>query len=187
MRAIVTALVAAFFICGPAQAEWKITKDHWGEADEAGFSQFVQGIGESACSAPKECFRDPSNPYRDSDPKELLLDGDCADFVYQLRAYYAWKNGLPFAHALAISPQEGSAGDMRWNAHGNKIVARRGVLSWRPGFDAAEMLSQLGDHVSSAMFRVAPEFDRGFNASDFYSPKIQRGSIPPPSTTSMPT
>jgi hypothetical protein len=179
MRAIVAALAAAFVIAGPAKAEWKITKDHWNAADESGFSQFVQAIGESDCSTPKECFRDSSNPYRGSDPADLTLDGDCADFVYQLRGYYAWKNGLPFAHALAISPQEGSAGDMRWNAKGNKIVARRGVLSWRPGFNPAEMLSQLGDHVSSAMFRVAPEFDRGFNASDFYSPKIAKGSIRP--------
>jgi hypothetical protein len=179
MRAIVAALVAAFFIACPAWAEWKITKDHWSQDDEAGFSRFVQAIGESTCSTPKECFRDASNPYRDSDPPNLTLDGDCADFVYQLRGYYAWKNGLPFGHALAISPREGSAGDMRWNAKGNKIVARRGVLTWRPGFDPAQMLSQLGDHVSSAMFRVAPEFDRGFGTSDFYSPKIAKGSIRP--------
>ena len=181
MRAIVAALVSAFVFGGlsEASAEWKITKDHWSQEDEEGFSRFVEAIGESDCQTPKECFKDASNPYRDSDPGDLLLDGDCADFVYQLRGYYAWKNGLPFAHSLALSPQEGSAGDMRFNANGNKIVAWRGFLSWRPGFNAAEMLNQLGDHVSSATFRVAPNSDRGFGVSDFYTPKIARGSIRP--------
>jgi hypothetical protein len=181
MRAGVTALVGVFLSLSAAEAsaEWRITNDHWSAVDEAGFGAFDQAFGESDCKTPEACFESDRNPYRDSDPKSMVLDGDCADFVYQLRGYYAWKNGLPFAHALAITPREGSVGDLRFNAKGNMIVARRNVLAWRPGFNPAEMLSTIGDHVSSATFRVSHEFDQGFNASDFYSPKIQRSSIKP--------
>lgn len=181
MRCGWMALAAGILFAGSleANAEWKITKDHWSAEDEIGFGQFVQALGESDCKTPEECFESDRNPYRASDPKSMVLDGDCADFVYQLRGYYAWKNGLPFAHALALSPREGSVGDLRFNANGNTIVARRFILAWRPGFNPAEMLSSLGDHVSSATFRVSPEDDRGFGASDFYSPRITRDSIKP--------
>ena len=178
MRVLIAALVALFAITASAKAEssWKITKDHWDASDEIGFGKFIAGFGESICSNPISCFRSEANPYRFTDPPELVLNGDCADFIYQLRWYYAWKNGLPFSHALAVTPRTGSTGDLRFNAKGNMVVARR-ILAWYEEFDAVQAMIALGDRVSTANFRVSPEFDRGFTASDFYSPKIDKASI----------
>lgn len=181
MRAIVAAFVGLCVLAGSAQAEttWKIKKDHWDASDEEGFSKFVQALGESGCSTTQDCFENHLNPYRDSDPPNLRLDGDCADLPYQMRAYYAWKNGLPFSYAVGVSPRQGSQGDLRFNTKGNKVVARRDVLPWAGGFSTVGMLNAIGDSVSSATFRVSHEFDEGPTVSDFYSPKIQRGSIRP--------
>jgi hypothetical protein len=181
MRALVAAFVGLMVLAGSAEAAtaWKITKDHWSEEDEKGFSEFVTALGESGCSTTEDCFENHLNPFRDSDPNSLVLDGDCADLPYQMRAYYAWKNGLPFSYAVGVSPRQGSAGDLRFNTKGNKVVARRDVLPWAGGFNAISFLHSIGDAVSSATFRVSHEFDSGASVSDFYSPKIQKGSIRP--------
>lgn len=180
MRAIFAALVGIFAATASAQADtsWKITKDHWDAQDEVGFGKFVAGFGESKCSTPYSCFRSAANPYRFTDPPELVLSGDCADFIYQMRWYYAWKNGLPFSHALAVTPRTGSMGDLRFNAKGNMVVARR-ILAWYEEFNPVSALIDIGSRVSTANFRVSPEFDRGFTASDFYSPRIDKTSITP--------
>ena len=88
MRVFLAALVCVGFAASPAAASgtWKITKDHWDASDEEGFGKFVAGFGESDCKDPASCFKSAANPYRDTDPPELKMDGDCADFVYQLRA-----------------------------------------------------------------------------------------------------
>ena len=100
MRVVFAALVGLAFAAGSAGAatgSWRITKDHWDAADEEGFGKFVAMFGESDCKDPASCWKSAANPYRDTDPPELKMDGDCADFIYQMRAYYAWKNGLPFS------------------------------------------------------------------------------------------
>ena len=127
MRWWLSILCILALLIGPASAKatWKITKDHWDADDEVRFGQFVAGFGESSCATPAECFTSTANPYRESDPPELKMDGDCADFVYQLRAYFAWKNGLPFSYPLYVMSRSGPTPDFRFTDAGNQVVADR--------------------------------------------------------------
>jgi surface antigen len=177
------ALVAAVLLIVATQAahaadglSWKITKDHWTAEDEQRFGAFVVGFGESDCKDPAACFKSAANPYRNTDPPDMRMDGDCADFIYQLRAYFAWKNGLPFSYPLFVASRSGPTPDFRFSDAGNMIVARL-QLEWQPEADPAKLLLALRGTVSTAMFRVEHTYDTGFSASDFYSPKIDRGAI----------
>ena len=180
MRAIIAVFLGIVFAAGAAHAgaSWKITKDHWDAGDERRFGEFVAGFGEHTCATPEACFKSTANPYRDTDPPELSMDGDCADFIYQLRAYFAWKNGLPFSYSLYAMSRSGPAEDLRFTDGGNMIVARL-QLEWQSATDPVKLLGDLRGTVSTAMFRVEHVYDRGFSASDFYSPKIEKGAIKP--------
>ncbi|MEQ1755570.1 MAG: hypothetical protein ABL973_15725 [Micropepsaceae bacterium] len=161
-----------------ASGSWKITKDHWDTDDETRFGQFVAGFGEHTCATPSDCFRSSANPYRDSDPPDLRMDGDCADFIYQLRAYFAWKNGLPFSYPLYVMSRSGPTPDFRFTDAGNQVVARL-QLEWQASTDPAKLLLDIRGTVSTAMFRIEHTFDTGYSASDFYSPRIKRNAIRP--------
>jgi len=181
MRVVLAALVGFAFAVGSADAAgtWKITKDHWDASDEEGFGKFVAGFGESDCKDPASCWKSTANPYRDTDPPELKMDGDCADFIYQMRAYYAWKNGLPFSYELYTIPRTWKkSDDDRFSDAGNMVMARLQV-EWQADANPVHLLRELRGIVSTASFRIEDTFDTGYQASDFYSPKIARGSIKP--------
>ena len=180
MRAIIAGLLGVLFAgqAAASAASWKITKDHWDQSDEDRFGQFVAGFGEHDCTTPEACFKSTANPYRDTDPPELNMDGDCADFIYQLRAYFAWKNGLPFSYSLYVMPRLGPAPDNRFSDGGNTIAARL-QIEWQADADPVRLMDELRWTVSTAMFRVEHVYDRGFQASDFYSPNIEKGAIRP--------
>jgi hypothetical protein len=169
------ALLAALILCLTglaAQAEpWRIVKDHWDAADEAGFSRFVTAIGDSGCSSSQSCLRDPANPWRGSDRGFLDIDVDCAKLPYLLRAYYAWKNGLPFSYV------DGVAGS-RFGHTANRIVSRAGVIDHGGGIDAPAAIRTLLDNVYSGTYRTDAAHESAI-ASDFYSPALAPGSIRP--------
>ena len=178
MKKIIAGWLTSLLLMSGAQAGtgWKITKDHWDAADEERFGAFVTAFGDSTCSNPAECFRSSANPYRDTDPPELKMDGDCADFIYQMRAYFAWKNGLPFSYPLYVMSRSGPTPDFRFSDAGNQIVARL-QLEWQADTDPAKLLLDMRGTVSTAMFRIEHTFDAGYSASDFYSPRIKPGAI----------
>lgn len=159
----------------PASGAWTITKSKWTAADEKGFGDFVKALGHSSCDNTVECLRSPANPYRDSDPKNLRFLADCADFPYMLRAYYAWKNGLPFGYVNGVS---GKGSDIRFYGGGNRPSSRRDLVDHGGGMNAVQLLHDIHVDVSTATYRTNPAFDDGV-LSDFYSPKIQPGTIRP--------
>ena len=130
MRTMRTALVIAisFLFCtmaAPAVAKpWRIIKEQWSAADEQGFGAFVAALGETNCSSSESCLRNPANPYRHTDQAFIDIDVDCAKLPYLLRAYYAWKNGLPFSYVDAVS---GEGGDLRYT--GRRTGRCRGTTS----------------------------------------------------------
>jgi hypothetical protein len=156
-----------------APTAWRITHPEWTQADEKGFGEFIRSIAESGCSTTVECMRGPGNPFRDSDPKSLTFEADCAKWVYMLRAYYAWKNGLPFSYASGIA---GRGDDFRFTGAGNRITARRDLVDRGTGLAAVPILMDIHEQVSSATYRTDAA-QAGPILSDFYSPKIQPGSI----------
>jgi hypothetical protein len=171
-------LVSIFFVLGSGMAEakpWRIVKDQWSAADEAGFGAFVQALGETNCSSSESCLRNPANPYRNTDQAFLDIDVDCAKLPYLLRAYYAWKNGLPFSYVDAVS---GKGGDLRYTKTANRAVSRQDLTDHGNGIDAPRKIAEVLSSVFSGTYRTDARESRGI-LSDFYSPALQPGSIHP--------
>jgi hypothetical protein len=175
MRKWAGAVLGLCVILSAAHAEgtWRITKDHWSAADEEGFSRFVAAIGASNCSSSQSCLRDPANPFRASDQRFLDIDTDCAKWPYLLRAYYAWKNGLPFSFVDGIS----GSGDQKHNG-GNRPVSRRAFIDRGEGINGAAAVREVIDTVSSATYRGDVTRSEGV-LSDFYAPALKPGVIRP--------
>ena len=97
-------ILALCLVAGPSWAAeaWRVTKSEWSAADEQGYSAFIQRIGEDGCETPDDCINSDANPYRGTDGRGINFNADCADLVYMLRAYYAWKNGLPFTYITGV-------------------------------------------------------------------------------------
>ncbi len=174
--AAVLILIAALGGAGSAHAaSWRIVKDHWSEADEKGFGDFVQALGETNCSSSESCLRNAANPYRKSDQAFLDIDVDCAKLPYMLRAYYAWKNGLPFSFVDGLS---GQGGDLRYTKTANRATSRHDFTDHGGGINAPEAIRGLLSTVYSGTYRTDAGEKRGV-LSDFYSPALQPGSIHP--------
>ncbi|HWU26553.1 MAG TPA: hypothetical protein VN154_09150 [Rhizomicrobium sp.] len=158
----------------PAQpGPWRITKTEWGKTDEDGFGEFVRRIAESGCDTTISCMQSAANFYHDSDPPSFLFHADCAKWAYMLRAYYASKNGLPFSYVDLIT---GAGDDLRYTSTSNLALERRDIVDSGTGIDTVSVLNELHDKVWTATYRM----DAAAQApvlQDFYSPKIQPGSI----------
>jgi hypothetical protein len=98
---------------GPHAAEgslWPI-RNTWSRATENLYSAWIAKLfdapldAEPSWKAWHEVLRDPSRNFlfnylgRNEDNVTLSLRPDCADFVYFLRAYFAYKVGLPFGYS----------------------------------------------------------------------------------------
>ncbi|MBW8709304.1 MAG: hypothetical protein JF627_08620 [Alphaproteobacteria bacterium] len=167
------ALLSSYPALAAPPSPWRITQTEWTEANETGFGDFVRGIAESGCTTTAECMRSSANPYRASDPPGLEFHMDCAKWAYTLRAYYAWKNGLPFSYVNAIS---GNGSDIRFSKQGNRVLSRRDLVDHGSGLPIAATFSDIRDNVYSATYRIDASQSIGLQP-DFYSPKIQPGSI----------
>src|SRR5205085_8771836 len=103
--ALMLSIWGAFPGAAAADSTWRILRDHWTPQDEENFSRFVAAIGETDCSSAQSCLRNDANPYRDGDKAFKDVDADCAKWPYLLRAYFAWKNGLPFSYVDSVNGQ----------------------------------------------------------------------------------
>ena len=149
--------------------------DHWTDADERGYGEFITAIGESGCRTVNSCLHSPANPFRASDPEGIEFRSDCADLPYVLRAYFAWKRGLPFSYESDVSPR-GHTRDIRYTAKGNQVVSRQDVLT--DSSSGYAMLEAVRDAVSSASYRIHPDLETPM-MPDMYSPAITAKSIRP--------
>jgi hypothetical protein len=156
---------------------WRILRTTWTERDEKGYEEFIQLIGESGCRSVHACLTGAvSNPlYRASNPAGMTFYADCADLPYMLRAYFAWKNGLPFSYSTAVTPI-GYSRDIRYTAQGNLISTRRDLVEG--DLDGRKALPQIVGTISSAHYRYPPNYT-GKLLPDHYPVKIARDSIKP--------
>jgi len=182
---VTLALLFSVMILGsmvaPASAgtfPWRITKDHWSAADEKGYEDFVAGLGAADCWTIDACLKSSANPYRHTDPRVKFLM-DCADVPYFLRAYYAWKNGLPFGWESAMQSTDGPRGDIRYSSGGNRIVGRSMIPATASGVSALPRLYEIINTVSTAMYRRNSMTESKRYFSDTYSPAITRKAIRP--------
>ena len=158
-----------------SSAEYVIRFDHWTDQDERDFGEFVQSIGDSGCPTVDACLKGPWNPFRASDPPGVRFYSDCAQFPYVLRAYFAWKRGLPFSYESGVAVR-GGGGDARYSAQGNVVTARTDVRTG--GTTGPQLLSELQRAISTASYRMHPDTDNPI-PPDFYSPQLSSKSIRP--------
>jgi hypothetical protein len=113
---------------------------------------------------------DDAQPQRD---KPVVIQPDCADLPYFLRAYFAYKMGLPFGYS---SCTRGGGGQpphcLKWHSN---IEKGRGA-----GRDAAEAFGEflrvnVADTVHSGTGRTRAEGDEG----DYYAVKTTLESLRP--------
>ncbi|MEQ8266713.1 MAG: hypothetical protein RH982_05915 [Parvibaculum sp.] len=159
-------------------ARWRITKERWTASDEKAWQDFVAALGATDCWTFDECIKSAANPYRHTDPKTRFYV-DCADMPYVLRAYFAWKNGLPFAWQSAMQSADGPGTDIRYSVGGNVVVGRDSVPRTASGVNAIPVLHTLVNVVSTAMFRRNAVSDDAHMFSDTYSPRLDREAIVP--------
>jgi surface antigen len=147
-------------------------RDSWSDADERGFIEFIQALGNSRCGTIDRCMKSAANPFAKTDPPGVYFAADCADLPYFLRGYYAWKRGLPFSYISAVSPR-GATRDIRYTSSGNTIASRRDVLTGST--TGRQLLVDLRNNISSAMFRLHPDME----GTDLYPVRIDRKSLKP--------
>ncbi len=175
---LVLGLALSFTAATAASAQpepWRITKTEWTAADEKGFGDFIAAIARSGCTTTVSCMRSAANYYHESDPGSFEFHADCAKWVYMLRAYYASKNGLPFSY---VSHIRGDGDDLRFTRTSNEALARRDLIDTGDGIVTVPALKLLHNEVWTATYRMNPA-DETPVEQDFYSPKIQPGSIRP--------
>jgi hypothetical protein len=167
---------------------WKITKTSWSTQDEKSYQEFIQSIGEAIgsrkCNTVTSCMNSSANSYRKSDPEGLAYRADCADFPYFLRAYFAWKNGLPFSLAIEMDLRNvpGNEGrDIRYSPYGNVVDERYAMTADNGQMkNALFILNKLiPNSVSSANFRTHYANDSVDLFTDQYPVQISRDSIQP--------
>lgn len=150
----------------------RVTRDSWSDADERGYMEFVQALGEARCNTVDRCMKSAANPFAKSDPPGVYWAADCADLPYFLRAYYAWKRGLPFSYISAVAPR-GATRDIRYTARGNEIASRRDLTTGSA--NGPQLMEDLRNGISSAMFRLHPDME----GTDLYPVRIDRKALKP--------
>lgn len=185
-------LVFGFLIqaCHPVIAQnvapWRVLKTSWSVQDEKNFQSFVQVIGQAVenkkCRSVSECLTSSINPYYPSDPKGLRYYADCADFPYYLRAYFAFKNGLPFSMATSMKLRNvpGNRGEIRYSAYGNDVSSKFSTVSNGSSFpDAILFLNQTVPYqTNSGNFRTFYKGnDTGDLFTDFYPVRLDRNGV----------
>lgn len=171
---VILLLLTALARVVPAHADsfYVVRSDHWSEADEQGWRDFIAAVGGSDCATLDACLKGPANPFRGSDRPDFVFQSDCADLPYVLRFYYAWKRGLPFSFVSDLRAL-GPSRDIRYSAGGNAVAARFDVPSGT--MSGYAVIQKMRDATSSASYRMHPASEDG----DFYPAAIEPGSIRP--------
>jgi hypothetical protein len=169
---------------GRVTGAWAVTRD-WSRATENLFSAWIEHLfddpldAEPSWHALHEVTRDPARNFLhdhlalgEDDERGLRLEPDCADFPYFLRAYFAWKLGLPFGYS-ECSPGGGTGPPRcgRWHSQLEKSVARGSPLQRMQLL----LARRVADTVQSSAGRTPADDDR----SDFYPIALTRDALRP--------
>ena len=177
-----------------------VTKTTWTEKDEEQFGKFVTGMAKAVeakkCNSVRSCFQNvEANPYAVTDPKTLVLYADCGIFPYVLRAYFAFKNHLPFETVTnsvilnrPYSSEVSEALDEQLKIaegetapYGNQIESRDVKSNAdRPGEERNFQIysGQIVDFISTRIYRVGP-LTPNHDQTDLYPVSLDRKGIRP--------
>jgi hypothetical protein len=185
---------------------WKVKKTSWSAQDESTYSQFIKKLGNSKCNTVDKCLAGNDNILRTEEDMLFTHYSDCADFPYYLRAYFAYKQNLPFsmvssvdqapftdkqraetdAERARILAEKGQAevdkynarvSDERYSRNGNIPTGRSNVPASNGSLrDFSVYGPRIIDTISSGTMRMLNGAG-GYVESDFYSPKVIAQSI----------
>jgi hypothetical protein len=169
----------------PTTAVWE-NKRVWDRATESFYSAWIEALFDAP---PEESFshpsmapilRDPKRNFfyghlglREDDPKNKQVptaEPDCADLPYYLRAYFAWKMGLPFGMRdcdrgnASRPPRCGVLID-----NGQPAETKEALTSFR------KFMRQLANKVHSGSGRTALADEQ----ADLYPVKLTRAALRP--------
>ncbi len=159
---------------------WEVTR-RWNAKMEALYAVFVEALFDHPWrDAPTwtgltPLIRDPKRNllygfFAPDEEQEIRLTPDCADLPYMLRAYFAWKLGLP--HAF----RECSRAD---DEHPVRCKNLRGHYAYThddsPALDFHHYAHQVKGRVHSSTVRTLPDDDD----TDYYPVPLRRETLPP--------
>jgi hypothetical protein len=166
------ASAAAVGIDAPTAVSWRVRRA-WTDAAEREYGNFVATIGQAVaagrCHTLSRCLNNPAiNPLHEAGSRPLRFRADCADTPYTLRAYFAYRKGLPFAYMRAV---RGHGHDRRYL----QDAQPDGVRLWTEFSTPRHLIESIGSEVHSGFFRLAPDVEDG----DFYQTSVDRNGIRP--------
>jgi len=153
---------------GDDSSAWIATQS-WNEGYEEDYSSWVGTLGEAraegSCSTLTSCLRSRhANTLYEAEDASRDYYADCADLPYVLRAYFAYKNRLPFSFTSAISGERYSSG--------NLPLARQSFLDYG---SLSGLMTGVASQVHSGFYRTSPSVE----ATDLYPVDINRETIRP--------
>ena len=105
---------------------WSIDRE-WTTQDNLDFRNFIQAIGQAVetgkCSSVDSCLTSAANPLRTKIDAAAFHYADCADYPYYLRAYFAFRRGLPFTYAAVLRDRPPTADDEKAMRLKDKTIA----------------------------------------------------------------
>jgi hypothetical protein len=172
---------------------WPVTRK-WNRAEEALFSAFIREmfhaqrgedlafarLDEVTSSRERNLLHDHYGWGEDAvKPPGLKMKPDCADTPYYLRAYFAWKRGLPFAFHRACSSGEGGR-PPRCSKPPSSILEPPELPSkmpeeWNELLQVQRFFTRTLVSVHTGNARIPFEDDE----SDFYGLKLTRRALRP--------
>jgi hypothetical protein len=165
----------------PAGGVWSIERG-WEQATENLFAAWIEKLFDDPLGAQPswraldEVTREPARNFLhdhlglgEDDERGLRLVPDCADLPYLLRAYFAWKLGLPFGYSACTRGGKGRPPACgRW--HSNLEPEAGDALSRMQRF-----VRRVADVIHSGAGRTAGEDDR----SDLYPTRLSPERLRP--------
>jgi len=167
---------------------WKATQE-WSRNTENFFSAWIERMFDAPADASlgfpslAPVLHDPARNFlwgylglREDDPKNRDIPRavpDCADLPYYLRAYFAWKLGLPFALRdcdRGKSDRPPKCGAILHNEQADERIRGSGALERFRSF-----LKVLANRVHSGSARTALDDDE----TDFYPVALTRSALRP--------
>ncbi len=177
---------------GPSSADdrdagsgvWPVARD-WSRATENLYSAWVEKLfddpldTEPTWRALHEVTRDPGRNFLhdhlglgEDDEHGLRLEPDCADLPYFLRAYFAWKLGLPFGYSECTRGDGGKPPRCsRWHSSLDVPESHGAPLERMQAFIEREV----GPAAQSGAGRTPGDDDR----TDFYPTSLSRETLRP--------
>lgn len=170
---------------------WKIKKRTWSADDEKRYSEFVVAIATAfeskQCIDIDSCLRSNANIYKNAaDSSIKFFPVDCARNPYLLRAYFAWKNFLPFSYAASIAPRDPNdprinESGLHYTKLGNKVLTRSDVIAPDenkfPSF--ASLQTKLMSSIYTATLRMPSKQLPDEPINDFYTVALTRDQVRP--------